>query len=49
MVQAMPVNAVAAVETSKSSAESAVPTGTSTQKADDYDFSALTQGLFTKR
>lgn len=46
MGQAMPVNGVAAVETSKSSA---VSTGTSTQKTNDFDFSSLTQGMFTKR
>ncbi|XP_021758733.1 probable ADP-ribosylation factor GTPase-activating protein AGD5 [Chenopodium quinoa] len=49
MGQAMPVNGAAAVETSKSSAASAVSTGTSTQKTNDYDFSSLTQGLFSKR
>ncbi|XP_057528443.1 ADP-ribosylation factor GTPase-activating protein AGD5-like isoform X2 [Amaranthus tricolor] len=49
MVQAMPVNGAAAAETSKNSAASAISTGTSTQKTNDYDFSALTQGLFTKR
>ncbi|KNA24097.1 hypothetical protein SOVF_018930 isoform A [Spinacia oleracea] len=46
MGQAMPVNGAAGVETSKSSA---VSTGSLTQKTNDYDFSALTQGLFSKR
>lgn len=49
MGQGMPVNGAAAVETSKSSAAPTVATGTSTQKTNDYDFSSLTQGLFSKR
>ncbi|KAL2944062.1 ADP-ribosylation factor GTPase-activating protein AGD5 [Bienertia sinuspersici] len=48
MGQAMPVNGAAAVETSKSSATPTASTGL-TQKTNDYDFSSLTQGLFSKR
>ncbi|XP_019108107.1 ADP-ribosylation factor GTPase-activating protein AGD5 isoform X2 [Beta vulgaris subsp. vulgaris] len=49
MSQAMPANGAAAVEMSNNPAASAATMGTSTQKANDYDFSSLTQGLFSKR
>ncbi|KAK9689000.1 hypothetical protein RND81_09G027200 [Saponaria officinalis] len=49
MGQAMPVNGATPLDTSKTSAASAVSTGTSTQSAKDYDFSSLTQGFFSKR
>lgn len=45
----MPANGAAAVEMSNNPAASAATMGTSTQKANDYDFSSLTQGLFSKR
>ncbi|GAB4846320.1 hypothetical protein Ancab_025326 [Ancistrocladus abbreviatus] len=49
MPQPLPVNRITSLETSKTAAASIGPSERSTQAAKDFDFSSLTQGLFTKR
>ncbi|XP_022717030.1 probable ADP-ribosylation factor GTPase-activating protein AGD5 isoform X2 [Durio zibethinus] len=47
--QVTPVNGVATTGASKPQSASPIPSGNSSQSGKDYDFSSLTQGMFTKQ
>lgn len=49
MGQAVAVNGVAGIETVRNPVAPGVPSESSTQSTKEYDFSSLTQGLFSKR
>lgn len=49
MGQVTPVNGVATAGASKTQSPSPIPSASPTQTGKDYDFSSLTQGMFSKQ